>query len=453
MSYGDNDQKLIGRIAGISFLYDSITDEFDFALVANEYPHMDGADVSSMGEKCRTAKMKCYFEGAAYESHKDLLSAFRSGKALVFDHPAYGQLNIFGKHASVVHDDGVNLAVVDIEVWESRTSSPTSTTSFESDIETTTEFKASEAIDQTVTEMKADLQAALEWGANIPEMPVDPTQSLVSQIGAVTSKALNYVSQLDSAVATLRATLSTVTVPVNSLIASIEWAETLPGVVLGEVAYACERCATLYETVKDSPERFVTSYQLGIEEIRASLGLADDGSDENETSVIVSSARSEAKALVGKNLTVISSIVAAVHLAGLYSADQDNRRRSRRMEQTPAFDIEGRLLRAEPPPVILSVREIERSLAMVRTMLQEAVDVARSITRLKDIALQLKDHAEIIKIEARDIIMLDVTNETHLFTLLFANNLPISAADRVLALNPAISDPANILGEVAIYGR
>lgn len=440
-----------GTLAGIPILFDEIEDNLPNAIIADEFPKRNGATLDHMGQKGRKITLRCFFydnptEGITYADHLKLIDESRSMELLEFEHPAYGAMQGFIESLELKHAEWENHVEISLTFLEDALDYETSVVI--GDIEGHIEGTVTQSWIEERDELRRDTQVFLGGeGSSICDQILDPVNKMVGQITGMTSKALAYVSRVDACVSNVRATISSVATPANSLIATVSWAENLPGTVLKEIAGVCERYATLYEDLADSPESFIASYNSGIEALRESLGLdeEDEGSQRSKAQV-------SANAMIDKHITIVSATVCALYLAGFYSADQEDRRTVSRIEGLSAFDDEGRYIQPDPAPAIYNIRELEGSLGTVREMLQDAVNQARSMPSLKKISEALLDHVRGVKLEMDKIQRVNVDGATHLFLICHRYGLPVAAANRVLAINPFL-DPNDVTGEVDVYVR
>ncbi|MDP2166780.1 MAG: hypothetical protein Q8J64_00425, partial [Thermodesulfovibrionales bacterium] len=121
-------------------------------------------------------------------------------------------------------------------------------------------------------------------------------------------------------------------------------------------------------------------------------------------------------------------------------------------EKSTGFDALGNFIGAESSGGILDVTELERSLSEVRSYLQEAVDDSRDMPSLKELALSLLKHVNTVKLEREKIISVDVgANPLPLHLICLKYGLSHDYAERILKINPHVSNPNFVTGEVNIY--
>jgi hypothetical protein len=197
--------------------------------------------------------------------------------------------------------------------------------------------------------------------------------------------------------------------------------------VVGSAARAAERYALGLVSLRSSPARFLSAYRAGLPDFSA---LNDDYTD---IALIAGTQR------------------LALEAADLYRGDEEARDALRRSEQTPAFDASGRFIAAPAGDQVMTAIDLERSLADVRTALQEAIDLARGMESLKAAARQLLEHVSQVKLERDRLTTILLDNPMPLHLLCLHQGLSYRYAARILAINSAIVHPSFVRGEVQVY--
>ncbi len=142
----------------------------------------------------------------------------------------------------------------------------------------------------------------------------------------------------------------------------------------------------------------------------------------------------------------------ALEAAAIYADDEQSRAAIRRAETGRAFDISGQYLNPEPAPALLTVRDLEESLAMVRAALQAGIDLDRSQDSLKNMARVLLEHVMITKLERDRLVRIVLDNTMPLHLACRMRGLPYACAERILAVNN-IAHPNFVSGEIDVYVR
>jgi len=420
--------KYKATLHGIPLEIQDINDEFSKAIAKYEFPYRDGALLEDMGQKARTIKFRCYFYEESYEWHKSVITLLDYQGEVELMHPKYGMVKGSIESVSIRHDDREQTAEIDINFVEKLIGLEPDAQAhieIESAVEACFVTGQAEQMDEYCADVTGEL--GVEAGTILSKV-LDPAQSVLSQFTAISLTARNYLKQVDTYIATCRATLSVITNPANSLISTIEYGVNLPGLVIGSIAQAVERYAILYESLKTAPVRFCGS-------LRTSFALLEAASGPFE-----------------KNTKIACSQRLAIELGYIYKSDESYRSQLKRSEKLKSFDALGNYVGSGSASAIMTINEIEQTLAAARTDLQAAVNVSRGLQSLKDMARDLLEHVNKIKIEREKILTVEEDISIPLHLLCLKHGLPYNYAERVHAINN-IRHPNFTQGNVRIYAR
>jgi len=406
---------------------ENIEDSFEKSIAQYEFPYRDGALLEDMGQKAHKIRFRCYFYNENYDSHIELIK-FLEGKDLVeIAHPQYGI--IIGKieTLSVRHDDRERTAEIDITFIENLRGEIHPLTYV--DVESAGEEAFIAGQDEQMEEFKADAED--ELGAEAGEVlakELDPDKGILEQFTDVSKKARKYVKDVDAYVRKLEGTLKTISNPANSLTSTIQYGVNLPGRVIGAVAKTVERYAIFYNTLRNAPARFLLSLKDGFKKLELSFGKFSKH-------------------------TRIASVQRRALVAGyIYKSDESKRQILKSAEKVKSFDALGHYLKTEPTEQIMTIQEIEQTLADVRSDIQETVEISRGMQSLKDLALVLLEHVNKIKLERDKLVRVDIENEIPLHLICLKYGLSYNYATRIYAIN-SCKHPNFVRGELNIYAR
>jgi len=410
---------------GIDLEIENIEDSFEKAIAVNEIPYRDGALTDDLGLKARRIKFRCYFYEEGYDSHKDLLNHLRQRELVELIHPKYGLLKGRVESVSVRHDDRIRTAEIDISFVEHLRAS------FEGARRRPEVMgEAQDAFERGVVQLKDDFK-----NSSIAEIGTEATgicdkilvagQSALSQFTGLSRQAQQYVKEVDAFVAGLESSLITIANPANSFIATIDFGLNLPGRVVGAIARTAERYGLLFSSLSTMPEKFLVNLRDSMYDLGNATGF-------------------------GGMIQHGSSLHASLSLAAIFSDDEDKRDLARSLEQSASFDAAGNYVKPEPTPELLDVAAIEKSLAVVNGMIDDAIAVSRSMSSLKDMARILTEHAVTVKLESEKLVTEYVDNETPLHLLCLQRGLPYNYAERLIRIN-SIPNPNQVKGEVLLY--
>lgn len=418
------------QLDGYDLEIETLDDRFENSIVRHEFPKVAGALLENMGQKARSVSIRCYFwdhgDHMTYADHVDFINHLKSTELGELVHPQYGLIKGMIETFSVRHDDRDMTAEVDITFVEDLRSA-TPDIEYE-DVEAAVDEALVDSQDEQMGEFADEVRDELGGEAvDVLDKDLDPAQGILTQFQGYSQKAKNYLKKVDTFVATMEGSLLDVANPANGITSTINYGTKLPGRVIGALARCIERYVVMNDSIKGAPSRFLGNLE------QAMLDL-------------------ESKAGFGKHLHAGFSIQAAQAIAGVYKADEASRQQVRKSETTASFDTQGNYRASAATEPILTINELEASLAKLRTMLQTAIDQNRSMESLKTAAGSLLSHVNTIKLERDRIITVLLDNPMPLHLVCHRYGLNYNYAERIASIN-RIPRPNFTTGEVQIYGR
>lgn len=407
---------------------ETIEDSFEKSIARYEFPYRSGALLEDMGQKARVIKIRLYFLNENYENHKGLINYLDQTDHLYeLSHPQYGLVK--GQIESMVirHDDRLQTAEIDLTFIETLRGIIDTVYFPPADAGTEEAFITGQ--EELTDELTNDIEDLLGIdGADLIAQDLNPTKStLFEQFSSLSKDAANYVKKADRFVAGLNSTLKEVTSPANSLVSTITYATNLPGVVIGALAQTVERYALLGIAAMTAPDRFLYSFLTGV------ATLEDAFPD------------------FSKHIRIAKAQRASVEIASIFRADQANNDKQRQAASVKTFSLLGKpQKRIEATETILTITEIENTLARVRAALQTAIDDARGMQSLKTMAAVLTDHVIEIKKTRPPLITVNIDNTLPLHLVCMKYGFSYNEADQLLAIN-RIRQPNFVSGEVQVY--
>lgn len=416
-----------GLLADVIILFENIEDTLEKAIAQYDYPYADGVDLEDMGQKAHTIRFKCWFwddaEQQSYDTHTRLLDALKDKALLDFVHPKYGLMQ--GKVVSIVvqHDDQERCASLDINFIEQgrvdlAVAAPESVQSALDDAYVNGQ-------EQQEAKLSADIKEELPDDAGAADKALDEEMGLLEQVQEYSNKMRGFVGQVEGYIATAEAVVNQVISPVNSLQATITYTANLPGRILGPITAAVEKVATTYQSLINFPALFLSNLDNAFDDLLSAFdGFADDNND-----------RTGAAAIMYDCLEIACAQRLALEAAAIY--DEDN---------LAAADPS-----SDPDFQIMTINELESTLAIVRTRLEASVEKAREMDALKTMAVALLNHVNSVRLEREKMkaVVLDNAMPLHLVCLKYG--LPYTAAERLLRVNRGIRNPNFTSGEVMVY--
>lgn len=406
---------------------ETIDDAIEKAIARYEFPFRDGAETDDLGEKARTIKLRCYWLGERYAEHYRFIEFIKGRDLFELSHPQYGLLKGRIESLSIRHDDRIETAEVDLAFVQSLEDQEPGRVY--ANVQSAGEESFTLSVTEQMNRLELDLRAGMGVEAQgILGQALTAGQSILAQFPAVSLAARRVLKPVDAYVTMLENLLPTVTNPASSLLATLDLPVTLVGRIVGALALAVERQARAVDSLRSAPERYLAS-------LRDALGtLASDSGT------------------YAAHTRIAASRHLALEAGSLYQADESGRQIQRRAEAVRSIDALGNYTPPEPAPTVMSVRELERSLATVRAALQDAVDQARDQQALKAMARQLLDHVNQVKLERDRMQTIVLDNPMPLHLVCLRQGVSYRQASRLLAVNN-IPHPNFTAGEVTVYGR
>jgi len=423
---------------GIELDLEFVDDGFEKSLVRHEFPFRPGALLEDMGFKARTVSFKAYFIDETYDAHIELLNKLLTSKTdRVFYHPAYGELIGDVEKVSCRHDDSERTAVLDITFVEGL-------------IE---KFGKAETDKASITDA-VSAQAKIAATARYSKL-----KDMMGRISTVYGKAKQYQTQitnkLTEAAGRFENLMTEVSNPDTSFTSFLNFASGLPGRFTLAVAQAVERYSVAYTTLKSAPATFLRK----LDEAGRELAAAFEGFGAG------SAGGAAAGDIVYAILKMSFAEQVALSAAEVYTSDQELRDASAAAEKTSVIDGAGQFVLTQDeatttddgnatPTDIMTVNELEETLALSRTALQAAVDAARvggfNPQPYKNMAGILTAYVDGIKLQRERIVQVTVDVPTPLHLICLRYGLPHAAAPRILAINK-IPNPNEVCGTINIY--
>jgi prophage DNA circulation protein len=429
-----------GALNDIVLELETLEDTFEKAIARYEYPYRDGADLEDMGQKAHCVKVRCYFydDGvqATYAAHVDLLNLLKLRDLLEFNHPKYGVMQGKVESVTVRHDERERTAEIDFSFVEQMRGDLTPVPA--KDVEASAESLYVTSQDEQLEEVSYYvITAGLD-----PALTLTEGIGILAQLKGVAASAREYARELDAYLGMLDAAANEITQPVNSLTATLNFEANIPGRLLGTVTKCVERVARLYDATQGQPARYIANLDIAFAQlVQAAQGFSANNSD----------AGNSARTTMVNLLTIACATRLSLESAYCYSSDEQNRQSVRQAEGAQAFDNLGRWLNPDAVPQLMNARELEESLATVRTRLQGAIDVARGVQTLKTMALELLTHVSTVKLERERIITVEIDGPLPLHLICLKYGLPYNYAERIRSINPALVNPSFVSGTLQIY--
>jgi len=422
---------------------ETIEDGFEKAIVEHEFPGTDGSLVEDMGQKARRITVKCYFINEYYENHFDFITHLEKKELFEFSHPKYG--SIFGtiKSVNIRHDDRQRTAEIDLTFVENLRGKVEPL--IVADVESTVEKIIVEGVEEQANVIETTTIDLLgPEGKEIINRPLDPAKGIIEQYSDIRGKARAYVKTIDKHVKALEGKLAEVETSARSIVANMSFEANLKGRIMSTVTKVAERYSEQYNRTKESASRYERSFRTGMAELESTLDTSVSG--------IFNEMEKKASDAMKMQVKLSSGLRMGLDLGYIYAKDQEKRLQVKYMEGKKSFDDLGNYIKRFSIPQLLSIDDIETSLANSREHLQSIINSNRSVQSLKKMALALQEHVWKVKVESENLVNITLDDDIPIHLACHMKGLAYNFADRILAVN-RISNPNLIKGDIKIYAR
>lgn len=407
------------------FLLDieTLNDEMEKAIAKNEYPYTNGADLQNMGAGPSSTRFRVYFSGARYDEHKDFYAYIKNGSNFELVHPELGVKHGEIERITINYDsDYVDTVAIGFTFIEQGV---TAEPAIVNSLAPAAEDLYVETRAEQVQMISDDL--AVEFGAE--GRVIAKITGPVAATPGLTINGRFTASELEKAIETLDKIESGIVLP-DSIVSLTEANDTLAERFVYSLSRAIERVGESAGSAESTPSAFLTRFKKARDDLKKTLSFS-----------------------VGQTqLLVGSAIYAVLKLAKYFERDDQARAKAKQLEDVEAFDIEGKFLSPDPMPAVYTINELEKTVALAREMIQDALDLNRNLISLREAAAMLIAHVDITKLHRERIVIIDVTETLPLHALLLRLGLPASFAERVLTINN-FWNPNFITGQVKVYER
>jgi hypothetical protein len=376
-----------------------ISDSFEKAIVIHEFPNRNGALTEDLGLNARSIEFVTYWIESSYEEHKLFLKELLSSDVNELVHPVYGLIKGRIRSARVQHDNTVDYCEIAISFVE-------------------------DDVSLSQVEIIADVTADIE------------ESFVVGQVAQIAEAEADYASAspfelriLEKAIASINAQADRLDAAANSLVASVDYPSSAPARLIQAAAYLVERTSAAITAIETTPMNKIDSIKAAL----TSLKDAFTG-------------------LIQKHIFISAAQAIAVAASDVFTSDEQKRQQLRLAEKNIPFDSTGRFSPSTVDLDVMTSNDLENSLAVVRQFMVDVYNDNRSMEFLKDMSASLLRYVSKIKIEAENIIDLEIKapNPMHLICLM--NGLHYNFADRIHSINEIVN-PMYCSGKVRIYAR
>lgn len=411
---------------------DGVSDAWTKNVVEYNIPFSSGASLDSLGVKSRPIRFVAIFRKENYESHQAFIAHALIDQYNTLIHPVYGPVTGMIKSLSVAHDDRLNYCEISIEFVEEAVESASPV--YAPSITQLTEEALVAGQLQCIANLQAELSAGLGAGAaGALAQDLDPESetALLNQMNLSLVQRI-YLRPVEDMIAKLNSILPEVARPSDSILSSINYGLSLPGLAIQALSMAMERCA-IVAVSSGSPLSFVASFRSNVDSLTSGYSMLIE------------------------YIKTVAAQIECMTIAKLYQADEENRSKLEKIENTTVWGEDGRLKYIPELPPVLTMDGLELSLTLVCEDIQAAINQIRegsgsiqTIFGLKKMSDALKEHVNEVKLKRERIVTIMVLDPVPVHLLCLQYGLPYMAAERICAINNFWC-PNFISGEVKIY--
>lgn len=419
---------------------ETISDGREFPIASHEAVYADGAVLESMGASAPTFTIKAWFFDKDYQDYLDFISYTSRYTKDGYDlhHPVLGDMH--GQIKSIAaHNEAeyINTKTVDITFIKEGDTAWTPSATVVNAVADKVLQDWSDGQNEIMDAAAADVTDAIGTEASdILAAIINTTQDIANQFIDVTMSARTKLQAIDTGIANAQNALLSLTVGIDEAVSIFEYPSTIPGRIASVLGSVCAGYANTLSGLIGSPAEFISNlsniYGCFIDSYNDDV----DGYFPFKTYVKTACAQS-----------------LALYAAERYTEDADLGASVRQAETAAAFDVAGNWLNPPQTPVVMTIDQLEQSLATVRSLLQTAVTGTRDIPSLKTMALDLLQHVDSVRLTREKILTVTVDTEMPLLLLLHNNGLPYTYSQRIMSINPAIENPMFVIGEVRLYAN
>jgi prophage DNA circulation protein len=409
---------------------ETIEDTFEKALAKYDYPYVDGVDIEDMGQKAHVMKLRTYWyddvDHLGYDDHILLINSLEGKNKLDFTHPKYGLMKVSVESLSVRHDDKLRSAEIDMTLIEQMRGAiqPLMLPS----IKSSAEEAYIKAQQQQELKLAEDIKKKIPGAdAVVLSKTFDSSLGLLAQAQEYSTKTRDFIGQVEKYIELGEGLLNQVENPVNTLQFAISYSENLPGVILGSLAVFVEKVAVTFDNLRDFPSRFLDNVQDGLDDLQDAFDQFN--SDDNSEAAV------SAREVMSEHLQNVGAQRYALEAAYTYSADDE-----------AAKDADSEI-------EVMNIRELETSLATARDMLQTAIETAREMDSLKEMAEALLEHVNKVRLDREKMVGVELDNPMPLHLVCLKYGLSHKDAERLLKVNKKVRNPNFTSGEILVYAR
>jgi hypothetical protein len=414
-------------------------------IVKHNYAGQNGAHLIPLGWDNDTVSIKVYFYRDNYHELIPFLNHLKANDYFQFLDPILGSIEVCVDSINRAKDNRIDLAEIDLELSINGVNpEPTRVPEVSAEAE---ESYIKGVTDAETTIKESIIEDFGAEGVDIVETPILTT--FLEALEGYSARVREWATEVDQAIGKAELLGQYLEIPANSLSDLVALGTNAPGRILGIGSSLIEKHSNLITQFEKTSDR------VGLN-VEAEIGTSNTSSKSRALALDQSFEELKLKfrgtELEG-SITVMAALNLSVETAYKMQEDEEASEKLRSIEKNESFDLEGNFIGSEEETTPLAtVIDLEEATALVRTRLVESLNFVNNKGAIKNMALLLQEHVDILKSEKDKIIEIDVLEPTPLHIICRDNNLPYNMAPRLIALND-ISNPTFVVGKVLIYDR
>ncbi len=421
-----------------------ITDNVRDSLIKHEFINRNGALMVDMGKGPRTIKFKTYWYGVAtsvgntssfqldtannyvYAQHIRFLDLLEENNSHTFIHPKYGATTVRVDNFNIKHDDRLNYVEIDVELIEDIININNGALPANFSNPSTWAYVNNSAI--------AAATSAIQQSSSfsgILSKTFSSLKTVLSQVQGASNSVRVFAASVDSNLAAFNKLISDLVTPITSISSSVN-------------------------NLLDLPTLIANSLSSGVEAILSAASVANTGN--YYVSSALNSFSKIGQVWSGSAAPIMSPMWLSLSAGKLMNGfsptvttDTNARQAIVTALGTTSFDSAGNLVNTNSPIVnVMTQAQLKQAMNQLRRYTNIAINANISDYSLRESLRGLQNYVNQIQIQLLTTKTITVS-EQPLFCVLQALGQDYKNIERILALNPQITNPNFVSGQVTVY--
>lgn len=394
----------------------NISDSYTHSIAVHEYPKSEKNLLEHMGPNTQFINVLTAWNNLSvdsgsrsptFENHYNFINLVKKYplELASFTHPQYGENKGYISAVSLMHDDRKEYVEISFDFI---VSNPLPIEISNTDVKNST---GKNAVDDVLRNL-ADIAKSYKEAISQP----------------------TWIAQANLAINKFKTFYRTMTSPPDSILSMVYFSED----VNDQVVY--EACSAVDRLVGGVQDTITAPRQMTLTMIQGLRVMAADVTSSGLEPVFINMLWS-----VGASRILYESAV-------LLETDSITADQQISQENLPSFDIFGKAIPLNPFVISMTIDDLDALSYDVRDLADEAVQIDRSNTRLKDQARSIQEYINYIKLNRDKIYVQDVSLQP-LHLLVTQNGMSYKRAEQILKLNSWIHNPNFVMGSTRLLKK